>query len=69
MEREEKLSKWKEKKNFHQGCPLTPYLYLFVANVLGYMVSDRSYKIKGLILPDGRQVWDQMFANDTIFFF
>jgi hypothetical protein len=32
------------------------------------MFSDLSYEIEGLIFPDGRQVWDQMFADDTIFF-
>jgi hypothetical protein len=51
-----------------QGCLLTPYLYLFITNVMGYMVLDPSYEIEGLILLDGRQVWDQMFANDTILF-
>ncbi len=52
----------------HQGCLLTPYLYLFITDVMGYMVLDPSYEIEGLILLDGRQVWDQMFANDTILF-
>jgi hypothetical protein len=51
-----------------QGCLRTPYLYLFITDVMGYMVLDPSYEIEGLILLDGRQVWDQMFANDTILF-
>ncbi len=39
-----------------QGCPITPYLYLFVANVLGYMIFDPRYKIEGLTLPHGTQI-------------
>jgi len=40
----------------HQRCLLTSYLYLFVAYVLGYMIYDPTYGIKGLTLPNGKQV-------------
>jgi hypothetical protein len=39
-----------------QGCPITPYLYLFVVDVLGYMISNLRYIIERLILPDGTQI-------------
>jgi len=43
----------------HQGWPLAPYLCLFIVNVMGCMVSNPTYKLEGLILPNGKQVWDQ----------
>jgi len=51
-----------------QGCPIAPYIYLFVANNLGYMSFDPRYGIEGLTLLDGTQIQDQMFANDTMMF-
>jgi hypothetical protein len=43
-------------KKVHQRCFLTPYLYLFVTDVLGYMISNPAYGIEGLTLPNGKQV-------------
>jgi hypothetical protein len=51
-----------------QGCPIALYLYLFLANVLGYMISNPRYGIERLTLPDGTQIHDQMFANDIMMF-
>ncbi len=51
-----------------QGCPITPYLYLFVVDVLGYMISNPRYGIEGLTLPDGTQIQNQMFTDDTMMF-
>lgn len=55
-------------KAVRQGCPIAPYLYLFVANVLSYMIFDPKYGIEGLTLLDGTQIRDQMFANDIVMF-
>jgi hypothetical protein len=33
-------------------------LYLFITDVMGYMVLDPSFEIEGLIFLNGRQVWD-----------
>ncbi len=51
-----------------QRCPITPYLYLFVVDVLGYMISNPRNGIKRLILSDGTQIRDQMFMDDTMMF-
>lgn len=48
-----------------QDCPMAPYLYLFVANVLGYILSNPRYNIQNLILPNDQIVRDMIFADDT----
>jgi hypothetical protein len=54
--------------SIRQGCPLAPFLYLFVADCLGYML-EKNEDIKGLKLPgsDG-DVIDQEYADDTNFY-
>jgi hypothetical protein len=39
-----------------QRCPITPYLYLFVVDVLGYMISNPRYRIEKLTFFDGTQI-------------
>ncbi len=51
-----------------QRCPITPYLYLFVVDVLGYMIFNPRYKIERLTFLDGTQIRDQMFADDAMMF-
>lgn len=48
-----------------QGCPLAPYLFLFAADILGYMLEDPQRNILGLTLPDNTKFNNQMFADDT----
>jgi len=48
MDRKENIFKWRA---ICQGCPIIPYLYFFMANVLGYMIFDPRYKIEGLTFP------------------
>lgn len=60
--------KFKMEKVVWQRCPIAPYLYLFVANVQGYMILDPSYEIERLVLLDGQEVRDQMFIDDTTLF-
>jgi len=48
-----------------QGCPLAPYLYLMVADVLGYMMDDSQYGVEGLTLPNGAKSLEILFADDT----
>ncbi len=42
----------------HQGWLLAPCLHLFIVDVMGYMVSNPTYKLKGLILSNDMQAWD-----------
>ena len=48
-----------------QGCPLAPYLYLLVADVLGYMLQDLEYGIQGLKLRNGEVCTEMLFADDS----
>lgn len=48
-----------------QGCPLAPYLYIIVADVLGYMLQDQQYGVQGLKLPNGAINLEMLFAEDT----
>lgn len=51
-----------------QGCPLAPYLFLFAADALGYMLDDYKHKVEGLISPDTSRHTTSMFADDTSLF-
>lgn len=53
-----------------QGCPLAPYLFLIVAEVLNVMVkAGTSLRVlKGILLPvDGRQQIISQYADNTSF--
>lgn len=51
-----------------QGCPLTPYLNICLQQMFWDTCSNPTYKIEGLILLDGKQVWDQMSVDNTTLF-
>lgn len=50
-----------------QGCLLAPYLYLLVADVLGYMMRDPTYRVQGLTLSN-RDKSLEMHLRTTFFF-
>lgn len=58
-------STFKLQRLVRQGCPLAPYLYILVADVLGHMLDDEFRGLKGLTLPDGSSASNSMFADDT----
>lgn len=60
-----RLRKFDITRSVRQGCPMAPYLYLFISDVLAHMVNDPDYDIQGLRLPDGSVVRSQCFADDT----
>jgi len=51
--------------SIRQGCPLSPCLFIFVTNVLNYLLCNPTYGIHGLALPSGDVLRDQSFAHDT----
>jgi hypothetical protein len=52
-------------RSIRQGCPLAPFLYLFVADCLGYIL-EQDEAVTGLKLPEnGGEVIDQEYADDT----
>ena len=52
-------------RGVRHGCPLAPYLYMYVADVLGHMISDPKHGIQGLLMPDGSELREVIFANNT----
>jgi hypothetical protein len=51
-----------------QGCPLAPFMYLFVADCLGYILEQNNI-VTGLKLPaEGGEVIDQEYADDTMLY-
>lgn len=59
---------FKIERSVCQGCPLAPYLFLFVADVLRYMLDDPKWQVQGLTLSDNSSLNNQMFADDTALF-
>lgn len=55
-------------RGVRQGCPVAPYLFLFAADILGYMIADQRYAIEGLKLPNGTVLRELLFADDTSLF-
>jgi hypothetical protein len=52
-------------RSIRQGCSLAPFLYLFVADCLGYIL-EQDAVVAGLKLPEnGGDIIDQEFADDT----
>lgn len=47
---------------------LAPYLFLFIADVLRYMLNDPKWQVQGLTLPDNSSLNNQKFADDTALF-
>jgi hypothetical protein len=52
-------------RSVRQGCPLSPYLFILVTDVLGHMLDDHRFGVEGLTLSGGRKIRDQTFADDT----
>lgn len=47
-----RLPKFPIQRSVRQGCPLAPYLYLIIADVLSYMINSPDYGVEGMQLPD-----------------
>jgi hypothetical protein len=56
-------------RGVRQGCPLAPYLFLIVAEVLNAMVKQRMVmgEVKGIKLPSGKEQVTAQYVNDTSF--
>ncbi len=57
-------------RSVRQGCPLAPYLFLFVARSMSYFLRAQSSQLQGLHLPiAGEQDFlDQEYADDTLLY-
>lgn len=47
---------------------LIPYMYLFILDVLSYMINNLTYNIENLELSNNTTVRNQCFVNDTILY-
>lgn len=58
-------SPFKLSRSVRQGCPLAPFLYLFIPECLGYLMEGDN-GLQGLLLPHSYSyVTDHEFADDT----
>lgn len=55
-------------RSVRQGCPLAPYLFLLIVDVLGQMLQHPLHNVKGLQLTHKSCITNQMFADDTLLF-
>ena len=58
-------------RSIRQGCPLAPALFVIVAEALHYLLRDESIlpKVCGPLLPNGDELSNMKFANDTSILF
>ena len=61
---------FKVERGVRQGCPLAPYLFLIVGEVLTHIIKKAMAegKIKGVVLPGGKkQHCISQYADDSLF--
>jgi hypothetical protein len=54
-------------RSTRQGCPLAPYIFLFIIDVLGPMLHAPRHEVEGLKLLDGANTAQQFFADAQLF--
>ncbi|MCO5552900.1 hypothetical protein L7F22_006419 [Adiantum nelumboides] len=57
-------------RSVRQGCPLAPYLFLFVAETMSDFIRAQQPALRGLLMPvdDEPDLIDQEYADDTLLF-
>ncbi|XP_057834805.2 secreted RxLR effector protein 78-like [Cryptomeria japonica] len=57
-------------KSIRQGCPLAPALFVIAADALFYILRDStiSPKVQGILLPNGEELINAQFSDDTTLF-
>ncbi|MCO5581542.1 hypothetical protein L7F22_035429 [Adiantum nelumboides] len=57
-------------RSVRQGCPLAPYLFLFVVETMSDFIRAQQPALRGLLMPmsDEPDLIDQEYADDTLLF-
>ncbi|MCO5597597.1 hypothetical protein L7F22_051676 [Adiantum nelumboides] len=57
-------------KSMRQGCPMAPYLFVFVAEMMSDFIRARQPALRGLLMPvvDELDLIDQEYADETLLF-
>ena len=56
-------------RSVRQGCPLAPYLYLFISEAFSFFLNRLDAGIRGLVVPHScKDFLDSMYADDTILY-
>ena len=56
-------------KSVRQGCPLAPYLYLFISEAFSFFLNRPDAGIRGLVVPHAcKDLLDSMYADDTMLY-
>nr|PNR37273.1 hypothetical protein PHYPA_020381 [Physcomitrium patens] len=61
---EQNSQKFTLQRLVRQRCPLIPYLYLFILDMLSYMINDSTYVIDGFCFLNGNTIYNQCFAKN-----
>jgi hypothetical protein len=55
-------------RSVKQGCPLAPYFFILATDVLGHLLDNPKYGVKGLTLSKGDCIRGQTYADNTMFY-
>ena len=52
-----------------QGCPLAPYIYLFITKAFSFFLNRLDAGIRGLVVPhESKDLLDSEYADDTMLY-
>lgn len=65
-----KHSSWIEAKSgFHQGYPLSPYLFILFSQLLSNVFNEKEHYLGNSIVSNGPRISHLLYADDILIFF